>query len=166
MTFPVPRLLLVIKNVFHSQTTTQQRLVTTTLYSLEDTINRRQEEIVTEGGGKPSWTKKLLLDAQLLCSKIRYVMFILNFAKGFTVQWQRPPAGVFPPRVQSLGAAQFTRICGLVRTFLLWFRWIHLLNIMLEGRWIHNRVFFILNFVYGIIKLLLNCTVKSTNNKG
>ncbi|CAL4976834.1 unnamed protein product [Urochloa decumbens] len=43
--------------------------VTTTLYSLEDTISRRQEETVTEG--KPSWTKKLLLDAQLLCSKIR-----------------------------------------------------------------------------------------------
>jgi pyruvate kinase/phosphoribosyl-ATP pyrophosphohydrolase/phosphoribosyl-AMP cyclohydrolase len=48
----------------------------TTLYSLEDTISRRQEEIVTEGGGKPSWTKKLLLDNQLLCSKIRYVMLI------------------------------------------------------------------------------------------
>jgi hypothetical protein len=50
------------------------RQVMTTLYSLEDTISRRQEEIVTEGGGKPSWTKKLLLDNQLLCSKIRYVM--------------------------------------------------------------------------------------------
>ncbi|VAH60253.1 unnamed protein product [Triticum turgidum subsp. durum] len=44
---------------------------TTTLYSLEDTISRRKEEIVTEGSGKPSWTKKLLLDNQLLCSKIR-----------------------------------------------------------------------------------------------
>jgi hypothetical protein len=99
MAFPVARLLLVIKNVFHSQATTQQRLVTTTLYSLEDTINRRQGEIVTEGGGMPSWTKKLLLDAQLLCSKIRYIMLILNF-------------------------------------------------------------------VYGIIKLLINCMVKSTNNKG
>ncbi|KAE8780884.1 histidine biosynthesis bifunctional protein hisIE, chloroplastic [Hordeum vulgare] len=49
----------------------QERQVTTTLYSLEDTINRRKEEIVTEGIGKPSWTKKLLLDDQLLCSKIR-----------------------------------------------------------------------------------------------
>ncbi|CAO2162159.1 unnamed protein product, partial [Urochloa humidicola] len=47
----------------------EDRQVTTTLYSLEDTISRRQEETVTEG--KPSWTKKLLLDAQLLCSKIR-----------------------------------------------------------------------------------------------
>ncbi|GJN29539.1 hypothetical protein PR202_gb17768 [Eleusine coracana subsp. coracana] len=40
----------------------------TTLYSLEDTISRRQ---VTEESDKPSWTKKLLLDSQLLCSKIR-----------------------------------------------------------------------------------------------
>ncbi|XP_062196480.1 histidine biosynthesis bifunctional protein hisIE, chloroplastic-like [Phragmites australis] len=48
----------------------QDRQVTTTLYSLEDTISRRQEETVTEGSGKPSWTKKLLLDNQLLCSKI------------------------------------------------------------------------------------------------
>lgn len=46
----------------------------TTLYSLEDTISRRHEEKVTDGGGKPSWTKKLLLDNQLLCSKIRYMM--------------------------------------------------------------------------------------------
>ncbi|TVU18887.1 hypothetical protein EJB05_35005 [Eragrostis curvula] len=50
--------------------TTHERLVTTTLYSLENTISRRQEETVTEGS-KPSWTKKLLLDTQLLCSKIR-----------------------------------------------------------------------------------------------
>ncbi|CDJ26587.1 hypothetical protein CFC21_041103 [Triticum aestivum] len=49
----------------------QERQVATTLYSLEDTISRRKEEIVTEGSGKPSWTKKLLLDNQLLCSKIR-----------------------------------------------------------------------------------------------
>jgi hypothetical protein len=41
------------------------------------------------------------------------------------VQWQRPPAGELPPRVQSLGSAQFTRICGLVPTFL---------YIMLGGR--------------------------------
>ncbi|CAM0880934.1 unnamed protein product [Alopecurus aequalis] len=49
----------------------QERQVATTLYSLEDTISKRKEEIVAEGGGKPSWTKKLLLDNQLLCSKIR-----------------------------------------------------------------------------------------------
>ncbi|OEL26836.1 Histidine biosynthesis bifunctional protein hisIE, chloroplastic [Dichanthelium oligosanthes] len=48
--------------------TNEDRQVTTTLYSLEDTISRRQEETV--GSGKPSWTKKLLLDNQLLCSKI------------------------------------------------------------------------------------------------
>jgi hypothetical protein len=72
----------VIKSGFDSQATTQERLVTTTLYSLEDTINRRQEEVVTEGGGKLSWTKKLLLDTQLLCSKIRCIMFILNSVYG------------------------------------------------------------------------------------
>lgn len=49
----------------------QERQVATTLYSLEDTINKRKEEIVTDGSSKPSWTKKLLLDNQLLCSKIR-----------------------------------------------------------------------------------------------
>ncbi|KAM0821233.1 hypothetical protein ACQ4PT_009453 [Festuca glaucescens] len=49
----------------------QERQVATTLYSLEDTISKRKEEVVTEGSGKPSWTKKLLLDNQLLCSKIR-----------------------------------------------------------------------------------------------
>ncbi|CAO2203212.1 unnamed protein product [Urochloa humidicola] len=48
---------------------TEERQVMTTLYSLEDTISRRQEETATQG--KPSWTKKLLLDNQLLCSKIR-----------------------------------------------------------------------------------------------
>ncbi|KQK03893.1 histidine biosynthesis bifunctional protein hisIE, chloroplastic [Brachypodium distachyon] len=49
----------------------QERQVATTLYSLEDTISRRKEEVVAAGSGKPSWTKKLLLDNQLLCSKIR-----------------------------------------------------------------------------------------------
>lgn len=48
----------------------QDRQVVSTLYSLEDTISRRKEEIVTEGSGKPSWTKKLILDNRLLCSKI------------------------------------------------------------------------------------------------
>jgi hypothetical protein len=35
--------------------------------------------------------------------------FTINMyaAKGLTVQWQRPLAGELPPRVQSLGAAQF-----------------------------------------------------------
>jgi hypothetical protein len=71
------------------------------------------------------------------------------------VQWQMPLAGEAPPRVQSLGAAQFTRICGMVPTFLLRqlqlpsgdarsgrFRWVHLLNMMLGGRRTPNRVFF------------------------
>ena len=30
---------------------------------------------------------------------------IRHSAKGLTVQWQRPLAGVLPPRVQTLGAA-------------------------------------------------------------
>ncbi|XP_073013785.1 histidine biosynthesis bifunctional protein hisIE, chloroplastic [Typha latifolia] len=49
----------------------QDRLVTTTLYSLEATISQRKEEIVEKKNGKPSWTKRLLLDKELLCSKVR-----------------------------------------------------------------------------------------------
>jgi len=60
-----------VYDALQSSKPNEGRQVVTTLYSLEDTISRRQEEIVTEGGGKPSWTKKLLLDNQLLCSKIR-----------------------------------------------------------------------------------------------
>jgi hypothetical protein len=30
-----------------------------------------------------------------------------DIAKGLTVQWQRPLVGELPPKVQSLGAAQF-----------------------------------------------------------
>ncbi|KAL6850453.1 hypothetical protein ACP4OV_021080 [Aristida adscensionis] len=58
-------------SVYDALESSKDRQVVTTLYSLEDTINRRQAEIITEGSGKPSWTKKLLLDNQLLCSKIR-----------------------------------------------------------------------------------------------
>ena len=47
-------------------------LALTTLYSLEDTINQRKDELGTNLEGKPSWTKKLLLNDELLCSKIRY----------------------------------------------------------------------------------------------
>uniref|UniRef100_A0A7C8ZL99 Phosphoribosyl-AMP cyclohydrolase domain-containing protein n=2 Tax=Opuntia streptacantha TaxID=393608 RepID=A0A7C8ZL99_OPUST len=43
----------------------------TTLYSLETTICERKDEISRQTEGKPSWTKKLLLDEKLLCSKIR-----------------------------------------------------------------------------------------------
>jgi hypothetical protein len=35
-------------------------------------------------------------------------------AKGLTVQWQRPLAGEYPPRVQSLGAAQFVKKTNLL----------------------------------------------------
>ncbi|KAM0878706.1 hypothetical protein ACQ4PT_034715 [Festuca glaucescens] len=60
-----------VYDVLQGSKSNQERQVSTTLYSLEDTISKRKKEIVTEGGGKPSWTKKLLLDNQLLCSKIR-----------------------------------------------------------------------------------------------
>ncbi|XP_068666724.1 histidine biosynthesis bifunctional protein hisIE, chloroplastic isoform X2 [Aristolochia californica] len=47
----------------------EDRLALTTLYSLESTIARRKAE--TGVDEKPSWTKRLLLDEKLLCSKIR-----------------------------------------------------------------------------------------------
>ncbi|XP_008797105.2 histidine biosynthesis bifunctional protein hisIE, chloroplastic [Phoenix dactylifera] len=47
------------------------RLASTSLYSLEATISQRKDDIEAEQNGKPSWTKKLLLDKELLCSKIR-----------------------------------------------------------------------------------------------
>ncbi|KAF9601424.1 hypothetical protein IFM89_020180 [Coptis chinensis] len=46
-------------------------LALTTLYSLEFTISQRQAELGAIENGKPSWTKRLLLDQKLLCSKIR-----------------------------------------------------------------------------------------------
>lgn len=46
-------------------------LAMTTLYSLETTICERKDEISRQTQGKPSWTKKLLLNEKLLCSKIR-----------------------------------------------------------------------------------------------
>lgn len=46
-------------------------LAMTTLYSLETTICERKDEISKQTEGKPSWTKKLLLNEKLLCSKIR-----------------------------------------------------------------------------------------------
>ncbi|KAJ3708841.1 hypothetical protein LUZ61_012546 [Rhynchospora tenuis] len=49
----------------------EERLAKTTLYSLEATISKRKEEIKTLPNGKPSWTKKLLLNQELLCSKVR-----------------------------------------------------------------------------------------------
>ncbi|KAL5704921.1 hypothetical protein ACHQM5_023279 [Ranunculus cassubicifolius] len=47
------------------------RLALTTLYELESIISQRKAEISGSEKGKPSWTKKLLLDQKLLCSKIR-----------------------------------------------------------------------------------------------
>ena len=42
----------------------------TTLYELEATIAERKREVIKEGA-KPSWTRRLLEDPELLCSKIR-----------------------------------------------------------------------------------------------
>ncbi|GAV69196.1 PRA-CH domain-containing protein/PRA-PH domain-containing protein [Cephalotus follicularis] len=47
------------------------KLALTTLSLLEFTISQRKAELVTSQNGKPSWTKCLLLDGKLLCSKIR-----------------------------------------------------------------------------------------------
>ncbi|KAL5980452.1 Histidine biosynthesis bifunctional protein hisIE, chloroplastic [Asimina triloba] len=49
----------------------ENRLALTSLYSLESTIAQRKAELVAAQNGKPSWTKRLLLDEKLLCSKIR-----------------------------------------------------------------------------------------------
>ncbi|XP_062029243.1 histidine biosynthesis bifunctional protein hisIE, chloroplastic-like [Rosa rugosa] len=43
----------------------------TTLNSLESTIAKRKGELEVPQSGKPSWTRRLLLDEKLLCSKIR-----------------------------------------------------------------------------------------------
>lgn len=48
----------------------ENKLALTTLYSLESTISHRKAE-VDSSEKKKSWTKKLLLDEKLLCSKIR-----------------------------------------------------------------------------------------------
>lgn len=47
------------------------RLALTSLYALESTISERKAELAEEENGKPSWTKRLLLNDKLLCSKIR-----------------------------------------------------------------------------------------------
>ncbi|KAI3895233.1 hypothetical protein MKW92_001063 [Papaver armeniacum] len=41
-------------------------LALTTLYSLESTISQRKAEIEADDSGKPSWTRRLLLDKKLL----------------------------------------------------------------------------------------------------
>ncbi|KAL1204939.1 Histidine biosynthesis bifunctional protein hisIE [Cardamine amara subsp. amara] len=47
------------------------KLALTTLYSLESIISKRKEESTVPQEGKPSWTRRLLTDDALLCSKIR-----------------------------------------------------------------------------------------------
>ncbi|KAL8138058.1 hypothetical protein V2J09_004059 [Rumex salicifolius] len=47
------------------------KLAKTSLYSLESTISQRKAELSPSQDGKPSWTKKLLLNSVLLCTKIR-----------------------------------------------------------------------------------------------
>ncbi|XP_042519487.1 histidine biosynthesis bifunctional protein hisIE, chloroplastic [Macadamia integrifolia] len=49
----------------------KDRLLLTTLCSLESTISTRKAEVGGTENGKPSWTKRLLCDNKLLCSKIR-----------------------------------------------------------------------------------------------
>jgi hypothetical protein len=44
----------------------------TSLYCLEDTISQRKLDVGGGHSGKPSWTKRLLEEQKLLCSKIRY----------------------------------------------------------------------------------------------
>ncbi|XP_057437621.1 histidine biosynthesis bifunctional protein hisIE, chloroplastic-like [Lotus japonicus] len=47
------------------------KLALTSLYDLESTISQRKAELAEVENGKPSWTKRLLLNDELLCSKIR-----------------------------------------------------------------------------------------------
>ncbi|GFY85153.1 histidine biosynthesis bifunctional protein [Actinidia rufa] len=49
----------------------ESKMALTTLYSLESTISQRKAELSGPQNGKPSWTKRLLIDNKLLCSKIR-----------------------------------------------------------------------------------------------
>ncbi|KAB1998410.1 hypothetical protein ES319_D12G087100v1 [Gossypium barbadense] len=59
-----------IGDLFKEQEVEETNLALTTLYSLEATISKRELELAGKHG-KPSWTKRLLLDENLLCSKIR-----------------------------------------------------------------------------------------------
>ncbi|XWS37613.1 hypothetical protein CRYUN_Cryun19dG0059700 [Craigia yunnanensis] len=59
-----------ISDLLKEQEVEENNLALTTLYSLESTISQRESELVGQHG-KPSWTKRLLLDENLLCLKIR-----------------------------------------------------------------------------------------------
>ncbi|KAG0564085.1 hypothetical protein KC19_8G081500 [Ceratodon purpureus] len=48
----------------------EPKLLASTLYALEDLIAKRKTEEIAPGA-KPSWTRRLLQDPKLLCSKIR-----------------------------------------------------------------------------------------------
>ncbi|CAM9003494.1 unnamed protein product [Rhodiola kirilowii] len=60
-----------VSDLLGPQQVEKNNLALTTLYMLEATIAQRKAESITPESGKPSWTKKLLLDDKLLCSKIR-----------------------------------------------------------------------------------------------
>ncbi|KAL2459515.1 Histidine biosynthesis bifunctional protein hisIE [Forsythia ovata] len=60
-----------VSNFLNKPEVDENKLALTTLYSLESTIYQRKEELSESPNGKPSWTKRLLLDDKLLCSKIR-----------------------------------------------------------------------------------------------
>ncbi|XP_052476443.1 histidine biosynthesis bifunctional protein hisIE, chloroplastic [Gossypium raimondii] len=59
-----------IGDLVKEQEVEETNLALTTLYSLESTISKRELELAGKHG-KPSWTKRLLLDENLLCAKIR-----------------------------------------------------------------------------------------------
>ncbi|CDY67070.1 BnaA05g36290D, partial [Brassica napus] len=56
---------------FNDDEASGEKLASTTLYSLESIISKRKEESTVPQEGKPSWTRRLLTDDALLCSKIR-----------------------------------------------------------------------------------------------
>ncbi|CAB4282850.1 unnamed protein product [Prunus armeniaca] len=58
-------------DLLENQQDKEDKLALTTLYSLESTIAQRKGELEVPESGKPSWTRRLLLDEKLLCSKIR-----------------------------------------------------------------------------------------------
>ncbi|KAG6429891.1 hypothetical protein SASPL_107947 [Salvia splendens] len=60
-----------VDNIINDPPVDGSKLALTTLYALESTISKRKEELTENPDSKPSWTKRLLLDEKLLCSKIR-----------------------------------------------------------------------------------------------
>ncbi|KAG4940368.1 hypothetical protein JHK87_044239 [Glycine soja] len=57
-------------DLLKQQEAEENKLALTSLYALESTISQRKTELIGENE-KPSWTKRLLLNDKLLCSKIR-----------------------------------------------------------------------------------------------